>query len=180
MAADGTLQTILQLSGAARFGVEARARSGRPFVLLRCPQGLSMVTGDVAALEALATAVMDARAALLAASGQVWRCGEDSPDVLQRRYTALGLGWRDPIEEESPGCEEPERVLGEPPDQVSVWLSVEEASELSGVAVTTLKNGEWRRAHGLVAEKDSRHRLTFRREDVTALGPSRRPGRPAA
>jgi len=181
MAVEGTLQTILQLSGAARFGVEARARSGRAVVLLRCPAGLSLVTGDVAALEALATAVMDARAALLAASGQVWRCGEDSPDVLQRRYTALGLGWQDPIEEESPQREDPSpRVVGEPPDRISEWLSVEEASDLSGVAVTTLKNGEWRRAHGLVADKDSRHRLMFRREDVIALGPARRPGRPAA
>ena len=181
MAVEGTLQTILQLSGAAGFGVEARARSGRPFVLLRCPAGLSLVTGDVAALEALATAVMDARAALLAASGQVWRCGEDSPDVLQRRYTALGLGWRDPIEEESPGCEEPsERVSGEPPDRVSEWLTVEEAADLAAIAVTTLKNTEWRRAHGLVAHKDSRHRLTFRREDVIALGPPRGQGRPAA
>jgi hypothetical protein len=169
MAAERTLQTILQLSETARFGVEARARSGRPFVLLRCPAGLSLVTGDVAAL---ATAVMDARAALLAASGQVWRCGEDSPDVLQRRYTALGLGWRDPIEEESTGCEEPsERVTGEPPDQVSEWLTVEEAADLAAIAVTTLKSTEWRRAHGLVAHKDSRHRLTFRREDVIALGP---------
>ncbi|BAK37952.1 hypothetical protein MLP_49380 [Microlunatus phosphovorus NM-1] len=181
MAAEATLQTILQLSETARFGVEARARSGRPFVLLRCPAGLSLVTGDVAALDALATAVMDARAALLTACGQVWRCGEDSPDVLQRRYTALGLGWRDPIEEESPGREEPTRRMpGEPPDGISDWLSVEEASELSGVAVTTLKNGEWRRAHGLVADKDSRHRLTFRREDVVALGPPRGRGRPAA
>ena len=180
MAAEGTLQTILQLSGTARFGVEARARSGRPFVLLRCPAGLSLVTGDVAALEALATAVMDARAALLAASGQVWRCGEDSPDVLQRRYTALGLGWRDPIEEESPQLEDPSPRVGEPPDRISEWLSVEEASDLSGVAVTTLKNTEWRRAHGLVAHKDSRHRLTFRREDVIALGPPLGRGRPAA
>ena len=35
-----------------------------------------------------------------------------------------------------------------------------------------MKNAEWRRAHGLVAHKDSRHRLTFRREDVLALGPA--------
>ena len=181
MAADGTLQTILQLSGAARFGVESRARSGQPFVLVRCPAGLSLVTGDVAALDALATAVMDARAALLAASGQVWRCGEDSPDVLQRRYTALGLGWRDPIEEESPQREDPSpRLVGEPPDRVSEWLTVEEAADLAAIAVTTLKNTEWRQAHGLVAHKDSRHRLTFRREDVIALGPPLGRGRPAA
>ena len=78
---------------------------------------------------------------------EVWRCGEDSPDVLQRRYTALGLGWRDPIEEESPEREDPSpRVVGEPPDRVSEWLTVEEAADLAAIAVTTLKNGEWRRA----------------------------------
>ena len=178
---ESVLRSLLHLRRSSRYTVDACAATSGPYVVLRCPGGLSLLACDVEPLDALATAVMDARAALLGASDDVWRCGEDSPDILQRRYTALGLGWHDPIEEESPGREEPtQRRPGEPPDQVSEWLSVEEASELSGVAVTTLKNGEWRRAHGLVADKDSRHRLTFRREDVIALGPPLGRGRPAA
>lgn len=178
---ESVLRSLLHLRRSSRYTVDACTATSGPYVVLRCPGGLSLLACDVEPLDALATAVMDARAALLAASDQVWRCGEDSPDVVQRRYSALGLGWQDPIAEESPGREEPsQRLPGEPPDEVSEWLSVEEASELSGVAVTTLKNGEWRRAHELVADKDSRHRLMFRREDVIALGPARRRGRPAA
>lgn len=180
-AEETVLRSLLHLRRSSRYVVDACTASSGPYVVVRCPGGLSLLACEVEPLDALATAVMDARAALLAASDDVWRCGDDTPDPVQRRYSALGLGWRDPIEEESPGREEPsQRLPGEPPDQVSEWLSVEEASELSGVAVTTLKNGEWRRAHGLVADKDSRHRLMFRREDVIAPGPARRRGRPAA
>ena len=178
---ESVLRSLLHLRRSSRYTVDACAATSGPYVVVRCPGGLSLLACDVEPLDALATAVMDARAALLASSDDVWWCGEDSPDVLQRRYTALGLGWRDPIEEESPQREDPSpRVVGEPPERISEWLSVEEASDLSGVAVTTLKNGEWRRAHGLVAGKDSRHRLTFRREDVIALGPPQGRGRPAA
>ena len=84
------------------FEVESRSGAGGRYVLVRCPDGLSVLAREVEALEALATAVMDARAALLAGTDGAYRCGSDTPDAVQRRYTALGLGWRDPIEEEPP------------------------------------------------------------------------------
>ena len=144
---EGALQTILQLGSSARFAVEGRSRAGQAYVLLRCPAGLSLLTGEVSVLNALATAVMDARAQLLTAAGEGYRCGEDAPDALQRRYTALGLGWRDPIEEDPDRsatglCEPP--VLPAPMVDLSVdgpvWLSAEETAAALGVSLTTLKD----------------------------------------
>lgn len=57
------------------------------------------------------------------------------------------------------------------------WLTVEEAAELAGVAVTTMGNAKWRRDYGApVAHKDAadQRRLLFRRDEVLAFRQQRR------
>src|SRR4051812_28714659 len=94
------LRSLLHLRQSSRYMVDACTAPSGPYVVVKCPGGLSLLACDVEPLEALATAVMDARAALLTSSGEGWRCGDDTPDPLQRRFTALGVGWRDPIRDD--------------------------------------------------------------------------------
>lgn len=57
------------------------------------------------------------------------------------------------------------------------WLTVGEAAELAGVAVTTMGNSKWRRDYGApTAHKDAadQRRLLFRRDDVLAFRQQRR------
>lgn len=149
----GQVQVGLRLTRSSSFEVETRSGTGGRYVLVRCPDGLSVMAREVQALEALATAVMDARAALLTGTEDAYRCGTDTPDAVQRRYTALGLGWCDPLE------------IPEPVDW-SQWLSVEETMTVLGVSRQTLSNwldkgtGPRRFHYG--------SRLAYRRGDVLA------------
>ena len=57
------------------------------------------------------------------------------------------------------------------------WLTAEEAAEVLGMSVSTIKNTLWRRVYGngLVAHHHTaRNRLKFRRDDVLALRHARR------
>lgn len=57
------------------------------------------------------------------------------------------------------------------------WLTVEEAAELAGVAVTTMANSKWRRDYGApTANRDAadQRRLHFRRDEVLAFRQRRR------
>jgi predicted DNA-binding transcriptional regulator AlpA len=150
----GVLQSILQLDASSRFGVEQRKGSGQAYVLVRCPGGLSIMARDVTTLNGLATAVMDARAYLLRQGGEEFRCGTDTPDAVQRRFAALGVGWCDPFE------------IPEPVDW-SQWLSVEETMAVLQVSRQTLTNwldkgtGPRRYHYG--------SRLAYRRSEVLTV-----------
>jgi hypothetical protein len=57
------------------------------------------------------------------------------------------------------------------------WLTLEEAAELAGVAVTTMGNAKWRRDYGApTAHKDAadQRRSLFRRDEVLAFRQQRR------
>lgn len=150
----GQVQVGLRLTKCSSFEVEARSGTGGRYVLVRCPDGLSVMAREVEALDALASAVMDARAALLTGTTHEYRCGTDTPDALQRRFTALGLGWCDPLE-----------ILD--PVDWSQWLSVDETMAVLGVSRQTLTNwldkgtGPRRFHYG--------SRLAYRRAEVLAV-----------
>ncbi len=56
------------------------------------------------------------------------------------------------------------------------WLTLEEAAEVVGVAVSTLGSAQWRRDYSpdLVPERGTRRRLLFRRGDLVAVRDQRR------
>ena len=58
------LRSLLHLRRSSRYMVDACMAPSGPYVVVKCPGGLSLLACDVEPLEALATAVMDARAAL--------------------------------------------------------------------------------------------------------------------
>ena len=150
----GQVQVGLRLTKTSSFDVETRSGTGGRYVLVRCPGGLSIMAREVEALDALATAVMDARASLLTGTDGEYRCGTDTPDAVQRRFTALGLGWCDPFE------------IPDPVDW-SQWLSVEDTMAVLGVSRQTLTNwldngtGPRRYRYG--------SRLAYRRAEVLAV-----------
>lgn len=165
------LRSLLHLRRSSRYMVDACTAPSGPYVVVKCPGGLSLLACDVEPLEALATAVMDARAALLTSAGEGWRCGDDTPDPLQRRFTALGVGWRDPIRDDVAQAD----TLAELPPVESVnlsedgpvWLSSEETAVVMGVSLTTLTAN--RVAMGLHRHRSGGQFMYKRAEVVAAL-----------
>ena len=165
----GPLRLLLQLQASSRFAVTACTAVAGPYVLVQCPAGLSLVAAEVEALDGLASAVMEARAALLQATGQVWRCGEDTPDELERSYTGLGIGWRDV----PPRSKREPLVLVDLSADGPEWLTTDEAAAALGIAVNTLKTAWVTNGVG-----PTRHRVdgrfVYRRGEVIAVRDQRR------
>lgn len=165
------LRSLLQLRPSSRYSVEACTTTSGPYVMVRCPAGLTLMSAEVDALDGLATAVMEARAALLMLLDEAWRCGDDTPDPVQRSYTALGLGWSDPIQDELDQAKQWSEL---PPvesvdlsEDGPVWLSSEETAVVLGVSLTTLKDN--RVAMGLRRHRSGGQFMYKRAEVVAAL-----------